>query len=180
MKKTKIICTLGPAVDNPETLESLILAGMDVARINFSHGNYHEQQDRIENFKRVKEKVGKPVALMLDTKGPEIRIGKFEKGEIWLEKGDIFTLKEEEVIGNKEQVSIYILETLKKYYPEFLKQRYQIENLEDTPKIIDTIGQKIGAISKNEVYIEKVSTIILKDLREGSLGKVTFDRFEQN
>ncbi|MGN1269304.1 MAG: pyruvate kinase [Clostridia bacterium] len=106
MKKTKIICTLGPAVDNPETLENLILAGMDVARINFSHGNYHEQQDRIENLKKVRERVGKPVALMLDTKGPEIRIGKFEKGEIWLEKGDTFTLKEEEVLGNKEQVSI--------------------------------------------------------------------------
>ena len=76
MKKTKIICTLGPAVDNPEVLEKLILAGMDVARINFSHGNYQDQEPRIENFKKVREKVGRSVALLLDTKGPEIRIGK--------------------------------------------------------------------------------------------------------
>ena len=82
MKKTKIICTIGPAVDNPEILEKLILAGMDVARINFSHGNYQDQQPRIENFKKVREKVGKPVALLLDTKGPEIRIGKFAEGEV--------------------------------------------------------------------------------------------------
>ena len=82
MKKTKIICTLGPAVDSPEVLEKLILAGMDVARINFSHGNYQDQAPRIENFKQVRKKVGKQVALLLDTKGPEIRIGKFENGRI--------------------------------------------------------------------------------------------------
>ncbi|MCI9177960.1 MAG: pyruvate kinase [Clostridia bacterium] len=106
MKKTKIICTLGPAVDNPEILEKLILAGMDVARINFSHGNYKDQEPRIENFKKVREKVGKPVALMLDTKGPEIRIGKFENGKIELKEGDIFTLVNEEILGTKEKVSI--------------------------------------------------------------------------
>ena len=106
MKKTKIICTLGPAVDNPEVLEKLILAGMDVARINFSHGNYQDQQPRIENFKKVREKVGRPVALLLDTKGPEIRIGKFEDGRIELNEGDIFTLTNEDVLGNKERVSI--------------------------------------------------------------------------
>ena len=113
---------------------------------------------------------------LLDT--PGILWPKLEGKNTALNLASMTAIKEE--ILNKEQVSIYILETLKKYYPEFLKQRYQIENLEDTPKIIDTIGQKIGAISKNEVDIEKVSTIILKDLREGSLGKVTFDRFEQN
>ena len=113
---------------------------------------------------------------LLDT--PGILWPKLEGKNTALNLASMTAIKEE--ILNKEQVSIYILETLKKYYPEFLKQRYQIENLEDTPKIIDTIGKKIGAISKNEVDIEKVSTIILKDLREGSLGKVTFDRFEQN
>lgn len=93
-EKTKIICTLGPAVDKPEVLERLILAGMNVGRINFSHGNYQDQEERIENFKEVRAKVGKKVSLMLDTKGPEIRIGKFENGEIWLNPGDIFTLKQ--------------------------------------------------------------------------------------
>ncbi len=113
---------------------------------------------------------------LLDT--PGILWPKLEGKNTALNLASMTAIKEE--ILNKEQVSIYILETLKKYYPEFLKQRYQIENLEDTPQIIDAIGKKIGAISKNEVDIEKVSTIILKDLREGSLGKVTFDRFEQN
>ncbi len=106
MKKTKIICTLGPAVDNPEVLEKLILAGMDVARINFSHGNYQDQESRIENFKKVREKVGRSVALLLDTKGPEIRIGKFENGRIELNPGDTFTLVNEEILGNQEKVSI--------------------------------------------------------------------------
>ena len=106
MKKTKIICTLGPAVDNPEVLEKLMIAGMDVARINFSHGNYKDQEPRIENFKKVRAKVGKSVALLLDTKGPEIRIGKFESGKIELKEGNIFTLVNEEILGNQEKVSI--------------------------------------------------------------------------
>ena len=114
MKKTKIICTLGPAIDSEEMLEKMILAGMDVARINFSHGNYQDQEERIENFKKVRERVGRPVALLLDTKGPEIRIGKFENGEVELHSGDIFTLVTEEILGNKERVSI----TYKNLYNE--------------------------------------------------------------
>ena len=106
MKKTKIICTIGPAVDEPAVLEKLMLAGMDVARINFSHGNYQDQAPRIETVKQVREKVGKPVALMLDTKGPEIRIGKFQDGGIELKEGDIFTLVTDEILGDKEKVSI--------------------------------------------------------------------------
>ena len=117
MKKTKIICTLGPAVDNSEVLEKLILAGMDVARINFSHGNYQDQEPRIENFKKVREKVGRSVELLLDTKGPEIRIGKFENGKIELNPGDTFTLVNEEILGNKEKVSI----TYKNLYNEVEK-----------------------------------------------------------
>ena len=114
MKKTKIICTLGPAVDDPEVLEKLILAGMDVGRINFSHGNYQDQEARIENFKKVRGKVKKPVALLLDTKGPEIRIGKFENGEIELREGDIFTLVNEDILGDQTRVSI----TYKNLYNE--------------------------------------------------------------
>lgn len=114
MKKTKIICTLGPAVDSPEILEKLIIAGMDVARINFSHGNYKDQEDRIKNFKQVRDRVGRSVALLLDTKGPEIRIGKFENGKIELNPGDLFTLVTEEILGNKEKVSI----TYKNLYNE--------------------------------------------------------------
>lgn len=114
MKKTKIICTLGPAVDNPEILKKLILAGMDVARINFSHGNYQDQEARIETFKKVREEIGKPVALLLDTKGPEIRIGKFENGAIELREGAIFTLVDEDILGDQTRVSI----TYKNLYNE--------------------------------------------------------------
>ncbi len=114
MKKTKIICTIGPAVDEPAVLEKLMLAGMDVARINFSHGNYQDQEPRIETVKQVREKIGKPVALMLDTMGPEIRIGKFKDGGIELKEGDIFTLITEDILGDKEKVSI----TYKNLYNE--------------------------------------------------------------
>ena len=114
MKKTKIICTLGPAVDNPKILKKLILAGMDVARINFSHGNYQDQEARIETFKKVREETGKPVALLLDTKGPEIRIGKFENGAIELREGAIFTLVDEDILGDQTRVSI----TYKNLYNE--------------------------------------------------------------
>ena len=106
MRKTKIVCTIGPASESEEILEKLIDAGMNVARINFSHGDYEEQKYRIENIKKIREKMNKPVALMLDTKGPEIRIGKFENGEISLEEGDLFTLVNEEILGDETRVSV--------------------------------------------------------------------------
>ena len=105
MRKTKIICTIGPAVDNPEMLEELMKAGMNVARINFSHGNYEDQKDRIETIKKVRAKLGKPVALLLDTKGPEIRIGKFsDPNGIELKAGDVFRFVNEDIDGDKERI----------------------------------------------------------------------------
>ncbi len=106
MRKTKIICTLGPAVDDEEKLEELIKAGMNVARLNFSHGDYEEQGSRIAMFKKVRKKLQYPVALLLDTKGPEIRIGKFKTGEAMLQEGDMFTLVNEDIEGDNTQVSV--------------------------------------------------------------------------
>ena len=106
MRKTKIVCTIGPASESQETLEKLVNAGMNVARINFSHGDYEEQKYRIENIKKIREKLNKPVALMLDTKGPEIRIGKFKDGKIILKEGDLFTLVNEDILGDQEKVSV--------------------------------------------------------------------------
>ena len=106
MRKTKIICTLGPAVDDVKKLEDLIKAGMNVARLNFSHGDYEEQGNRIELFKKARENVGAPVAMLLDTKGPEIRIGKFETGEAMLAEGAEFTLLNEDVLGDDTKVSV--------------------------------------------------------------------------
>ncbi len=106
MRKTKIICTLGPAVDDEKKLEELIKAGMNVARLNFSHGDYEEQANRIELFKKARQNIGAPVAMLLDTKGPEIRIGKFETGEAILNAGDTFTLLNEDVLGDNTKVSV--------------------------------------------------------------------------
>ncbi|MDD6435406.1 MAG: pyruvate kinase [Clostridiales bacterium] len=106
MRKTKIICTMGPSTDKEGVLESLIQEGMDVARFNFSHGDYEEQKGRLERLKSLREKYNRPVAALLDTKGPEIRIGCFENGSIVLEEGQIFTLTSEEITGNEDRVSI--------------------------------------------------------------------------
>ena len=113
-RKTKIICTLGPAVEEQKMMEGLIRAGMNVARFNFSHGDYEEQTARIENFKNARKAVGLPVAMLLDTKGPEIRIGKFATGEATLKEGDTFTLLNEDIDGDNTKVSV----TYKNLYNE--------------------------------------------------------------
>lgn len=103
-KRTKIVCTIGPASDSEEMLEKLMKAGMNVARLNFSHGTQDEHQQRIDRIKRVSEKLKKPTAIMLDTKGPEIRLGKMAEPVV-LEIGDKFTLTSRELEGNKEIAS---------------------------------------------------------------------------
>lgn len=106
MRKTKIICTLGPAVDDENLLRSLVLEGMDVARLNFSHGSHQEHLKRLTLLKKVREEMKKPVALLLDTKGPEIRLGCFENGGVELNTDDKFTLTTQECLGNNERVSV--------------------------------------------------------------------------
>ncbi|NLE26077.1 MAG: pyruvate kinase, partial [Clostridiaceae bacterium] len=106
MRKTKIICTLGPAVDDEMILRSIIDEGMDVARLNFSHGSHEEHLNRVITIKRVREEIGKPVALLLDTKGPEIRIGRFEDGRVELIINESFILTTEDILGSREKVSI--------------------------------------------------------------------------
>lgn len=106
MRMTKIVCTLGPAVDDEKILEQLILGGMDVARLNFSHGTHQEQQIRVDRLKKVREKVGVPVPLLLDTKGPEIRLGKFEKGEVVLQENNEFILVNETILGDEQKSTI--------------------------------------------------------------------------
>ena len=117
MKKTKIICTLGPAVDDPDILEKLMLGGMDVARFNFSHGTHEEHKNRVENFKKVREKVRLPIPLLLDTKGPEIRTGKFETEEVTLIEDDNFILLNEDIIGTSKKCTV----TYKELYKDVKK-----------------------------------------------------------
>ena len=106
MRKTKIICTLGPATDREGVLEKLIITGMNVARLNFSHGSYEEHSRRIETVKALREKHHMPTAIMLDTKGPEVRVKSFREGKVTLEEGQLFTLTADEVEGTKDIVSV--------------------------------------------------------------------------
>ena len=106
MRKTKIVCTLGPASTNEETISKMLKNGMNVARINFSHGTHEQHRKTIELFRSVRDKLEIPAAVMLDTKGPEIRLGVFEESSVILEKDGTFTLTTEDVIGNAVKVSI--------------------------------------------------------------------------
>ncbi|KNY28604.1 pyruvate kinase [Pseudobacteroides cellulosolvens] len=106
MRKTKIICTLGPAVDSKDMLKQLMKAGMNVGRMNFSHGTHEDHKKRIDSFKEAREELGIPVALLLDMKGPKIRIGTFEKGEVTLNEGESFVLVNKEIIGDNTKVTI--------------------------------------------------------------------------
>lgn len=113
MRKTKIVCTIGPATKEVETLKKLILEGMNVARINFSHGSYESQKVYIENVKKAREELNMPVALLLDTQGPEIRTGVLEQMPVELKADDIFTLVNDDIVGNKERVSVTYKELYK-------------------------------------------------------------------
>ena len=106
MKKTKIICTMGPATDNEDVLRDLMLNGMDVARLNFSHGSHEEALERINRIKKVRDELNIPVAILLDTKGPEVRIKDFKEGKAELKEGQKFTLCTDDVVGDENQVSI--------------------------------------------------------------------------
>lgn len=106
MRKTKIICTIGPASESEERLKELMLAGMNVARFNFSHGTHEEQKGKLERMIKVRESLGLPVAALIDTKGPEIRLRDFDGGKVELQAGQTFTLTSEEILGNSERASV--------------------------------------------------------------------------
>ncbi len=106
MRKTKIICTLGPSADTDEVIAALMKNGMNVARLNFSHGSYEEHLRRITRLKRLREELNLPVALLLDTKGPEIRTGEFASGAAILEEGAEIYIREKDVVGTPAEFSV--------------------------------------------------------------------------
>ena len=106
MRKTKIVCTLGPACSDEKTITAMCKAGMNVARLNFSHNNHEDHKKRIDTVKKVRQELGLPIALMLDTKGPEYRIKTFKDGKITLSEGDKFTFTADEIEGDETKVSI--------------------------------------------------------------------------
>lgn len=116
MRKTKVICTIGPACEDAQILSEMCKVGMNVARLNFSHGTHEEQQRKIDLIKETREKLHMPISIMLDTKGPEYRIKTFKDGKIRLKDGDEFTFTTEEVVGDETQVSVnykQLMENLK-------------------------------------------------------------------
>ena len=107
MRRTKIICTLGPAVDDEKMIKKLIVNGMDCARFNFSHGTHEEQRERMDRVRRVSAELDVPVALLLDTKGPEIRLKDFEGGSAMLKNGQTFTLDtDRETLGDATRIGL--------------------------------------------------------------------------
>ena len=146
LRKTKIICTLGPAVDNEDMIRALIRTGMNAARFNFSHGSHEEHLTRLNLLKSVRDSMGRPVAAILDTKGPEIRIRSFETKSISLEAGDSFTLTTREVQGNGSLVSVT--------YPELHKevsvgQEILIDDGLVALKVEEINGQDIRCVVEN-------------------------------
>ncbi len=154
MRRTKIICTLGPAVDDPEMIRTLIRSGMDAARFNFSHGSHPEHLERLNMLKSVRDSMGRPVATILDTKGPEIRIKSFGEKSITLEAGDTFTLTTEDVVGNQGWVSVTYPQLHQELSPgqEILIDdglvAIRVDRIEDT-KIICTV-ENGGTLSANK------------------------------
>ena len=140
MKKTKIVCTLGPATDKEDVLEQLIVSGMNVARCNFSHGSYDDHKARIDKVKELREKHNKATAIMLDTKGPEIRLGLFRDHETFLEAGQKFVLYCTEHEGDKDGVSIS--------YPE-LSQDVEV----GTTILIDDGLVEMEVVERTDEYI---------------------------
>ncbi len=134
-RKTKIVCTLGPAVDTEESIRELILAGMNGARFNFSHGNHEEQLERLTKLKKVRDQLGAPIATVLDTKGPEIRVKSFKDGPISLEKGDKFILSVVDVDGDQSRVAVT--------YPNLNKEVVPGNHILVDDGLIDLLVEKI-------------------------------------
>ena len=163
MKRTKIICTMGPNSDKPGMIEKLIDAGMDVARLNFSHGDHAEHKSRIDNIKAVRSKKKIPVAILLDTKGPEIRTGKLEGGKgVELEEGNTLILTTEDIVGNSDRVSVSY-----KQMPQDLKKG-------DTVLIDDgLIELKVNKIDGTEIVCSVVNGGKLGERKGINLPNVT-------
>lgn len=150
MRRTKIICTLGPATDDISVMKKLIENGMNVARFNFSHGTHEEQLERLNKLKKLREELGVPVAALMDTKGPEIRLGLFEDGGTMLKTGSTFTLTTEECLGSAERACITYTDLPKdvKYGNRILLDDGKISLIVKTVK-----GNDIICTVENDGYI---------------------------
>ncbi|HEM55760.1 MAG TPA: pyruvate kinase [Thermodesulfobium narugense] len=164
IRKTKIICTLGPSTDDPEILYNFVKNGMDVARLNFSHGDYEDHFRRIQMVREASKELKREVALMLDTKGPEIRVGKFKSGSVQLKKGQKFILTAEEIEGNEEIVSVT--------YPDLIKKikRGNVIVLSD-----GLISLQVEDTDDKNIYTTVMNNGILKDHKRVAVPGVFLD-----
>ena len=146
MRKTKIICTIGPACENEETLKKMCQAGMNVARLNFSHGTHEEHQNKIDMLRKVRDELNYPLAIMLDTKGPEYRIGSFLNGRSILKDGQTFTFTTDEVDGNENKVSVS--------YKQLMQKLKEGDHILVNNGLLDFVVEKL---SKNEAICKVIS-----------------------
>ncbi len=170
MRKTKIVCSIGPASESEEVLRGLCLAGMNVARLNFSHGTHEEHLRRINAIKKVRSELNLPIAIMLDTKGPEFRIKTFESGKIFLNDGDSFTFTTDEVIGDKSRVSV----TYKKLNEELdAGDRILLNNGLLIFEVTDVVGSDINCrvICGGELSDRKSMSFPGKHLKQAFLSE---------
>ena len=156
MKKTKIVCTIGPASESVETLIQLMEAGMNVTRLNFSHGDYEEHGARIRNIREAVERTGKNVAILLDTKGPEIRTHTMQDGAIELVQGNEIIISMEEVIGTTEKFSIT--------YPGLMEDVHPGSRI-----LLDDglIGLEVLEVGNNEIRTKILNSGTLKNKKGG-------------
>ena len=154
MRRAKIVCTMGPAVESPEKVRELINAGMNMARLNLSHGSYEEHQARLDEVRAAAKEAGKAIAILVDLQGPKIRLGRFENGPHELARGDLFTITTDEISGTKERVG-----TTYKGLPGDCKpgDRIMIDDGKVTVEVIEVKGNDVltkciypGAVSNNK------------------------------
>ena len=161
MKKTKIVCTIGPSSDSYEVLKALVDEGMNVARLNFSHGTHPEHKKRIDTIKKLRDNLDEPIAIMLDTKGPEIRIKTFKDGMIRIEQGQDFTLTSEDIEGDETMVSVT--------YKDIAKDL----KADDRVLIDDGLVEfTVISVDENNVYVKAVNSGELSDRKGVNLPSV--------
>ena len=178
MKKTKIVCTMGPACRNEETLTKMVKAGMNVARLNFSHGDYEEHKKNIDLIKKVREKLNVPLPIMLDTKGPELRIKTFKNHKIVLKNGDPFTFTIDEVEGDQEKVSVSykgIVNDLEEGDTILLNNGLLIFKVKEvTQTEVHTVVEIGGELSDKKSMFFPGKTLSLKYLSEQDKSDILF------
>ena len=179
MRRAKIVCTMGPAVESPEKAAELVAAGMNVARLNLSHGGYDEHQNRLNLVRKAAADAGKPVAILVDLQGPKIRLGRFENGPHELNRGDTFTITTDEISGTKERVG-----TTYKGLPGDCKKgdRILIDDGKVTVEVLEVKGNDVvttvvepGPVSNNKginlpgvaVSVPAMSEKDIEDLKWG-------------